>query len=211
MAAACMICALLRRRPTPSRLGVGCCRIWASCRSRSPGGNPHADEDATRPGSHPGTANRQPGAPPASAPDRACHQQRQALSHCERPDPPVEGGCPRSRDGALLCPAQFPGAPAPLAAHDLTGINSTVPVQARNLADEQVGETVPEPTWLYPRHTDAVRPLRTQGAHNIRTRGSLPHERSHIRTWLAIAHHHFSACRPRGVHIRIYDGIRLWW
>src|SRR5215831_13207442 len=75
------------------------------------------------------------------------------------------------------------------------------------LADEQVGETVPGPTWLYPRHTDAVRPLRTQGAQNIRTRGSLPHERSHIRTWLSIAHHHFSACRPRGVHIRIYGCI----
>jgi hypothetical protein len=37
----------------------------------------------------------------------------------------VEGGRPRSRDGALLCPAQFPGAPAPLAAHDLIGINSS--------------------------------------------------------------------------------------
>src|SRR5215510_7568876 len=59
------------------------------------------------------------------------------------------------------------------------------------LADEQVGETVPGPTWLYPRHVDAVRPLRTQGAQNIRTRGSLPHERSYIRTWLAVAHHHF--------------------
>src|SRR5215217_1274377 len=42
-------------------------------------------------------------------------------------------------------------------------------MQARNLADEQVGETVPESTWLYSRHTDAVRPLRTQGAQNIRT------------------------------------------
>src|SRR5499427_5308832 len=82
-----------------------------------------------------------------------------------------------------------------------------MPMQARNLADEQVGETVPEPTWLYLRHVDAVRPLRTQGAHNIRTRGSLPRERSNIRMWLSIAHHHFSACRPGGVHIRIYDGI----
>src|SRR4029434_6843130 len=39
--------------------------------------------------------------------------------------------------------------------------------------DEQVGETVPGPTWLYSRHVDAVRTLRTQGAQNIRTRGSL--------------------------------------
>src|SRR5215467_160726 len=124
MAAACMICALLRRRPTPSRLEVGCCRIWASCRSRSLGGNPHADEEATRSGSHPGTANRQPGAPPASAPDRACQQQRQALSHCERPDPPVEGGCPRSGDGTVLCLAQFSGALESLVTHDLIGINS---------------------------------------------------------------------------------------
>src|SRR5262252_1071178 len=70
----------------------------------------------------------QPGAAPAAAADRACQQQRQALSHCERPDPPVEGGRPRSRDGALLCPAQFPGAPEPLAAHDLIGINSILSV-----------------------------------------------------------------------------------
>src|SRR4029434_7215106 len=56
--------------------------------------------------------------------DRACTQQCESLSHCERRDPPVEGRRPRSRDGALLCPAQFPGAPAPLAAHDLIGINS---------------------------------------------------------------------------------------
>jgi hypothetical protein len=82
-----------------------------------------------------------------------------------------------------------------------------VPMQARNLADEQVGETVPEPTWLYSRHTDAVRPLRTQGAQNIRTRGSLPHQRSNIRTWLSIAQHPFSACRSGGVHIRIYGCI----
>jgi len=27
---------------------------------------------------------------------------------------------------------------------------------ARNLADEQVGETVPGPPWLYSRHADAV-------------------------------------------------------
>ena len=77
-------------------------------------------------------------------------------------------------------------------------------MQARNLADEQVGETVPGPPWLYSRHTDAVRPLRTQGAQNIRTRGALPHERSNIRMWLAVAHHQFSACRSGGVHIRIH-------
>jgi len=35
-AAVCMICALRRPPPTRFRLGVGCCRIWASCRSRSP-------------------------------------------------------------------------------------------------------------------------------------------------------------------------------
>src|SRR5215471_534095 len=81
-----------------------------------------------------------------------------------------------------------------------------MPMQARNLADEQVGETVPEPTWLYLRHVDAVRPLRTQGAQNIRTRGSLPRERSNIRMWLSIAHQ-FAACRSGGVHIRIYGGI----
>src|SRR5437870_2973064 len=35
-AAVLMICASRRPPPTPSRLGVGCCRIWASCPSRSP-------------------------------------------------------------------------------------------------------------------------------------------------------------------------------
>jgi hypothetical protein len=30
-----MICALRRPLPTRSRLAVGCCRIWASCPSRS--------------------------------------------------------------------------------------------------------------------------------------------------------------------------------
>ena len=74
------------------------------------------------PGARPG----QPGAPPAATPDRACQQQRQAVSYREGPDPPVEGGRPRSRDGALLRPAQFPGAPAPLATHDLIGINSLI-------------------------------------------------------------------------------------
>ena len=75
-------------------------------------------------GADPGATPSQPGAQPASAADRACEQQCQALSHGERPDPPVEGGRPRSGDGALLCPAQFPGAPEPLAAHNLIGINS---------------------------------------------------------------------------------------
>ena len=77
-------------------------------------------------GADPGAATGQPGAPPASAADRACQQQRQALSHRERPDPPVEGGRPRSGDGTLLCPAQLPGAPDPVAANGLIGINSIV-------------------------------------------------------------------------------------
>ena len=34
-AAVSMICASRRPPPTPSRRGVGCCRIWAFCRSRS--------------------------------------------------------------------------------------------------------------------------------------------------------------------------------
>src|SRR5215510_5478475 len=85
---------------------------------------PHADEETPRCGAAPGATPDQPGAPPAATTDRACQQQRQALSHGERPDPLVEGGRPRSRDGALLCPAPFPGAPAPLATHDLIGINS---------------------------------------------------------------------------------------
>ena len=49
---------------------------------------------------------------------------RQALSHRERPHPPVEGGGPRPGDGALLRPAQLPSTLEPLAAYDLIGINS---------------------------------------------------------------------------------------
>src|SRR5262249_60408879 len=30
---------------------------------------------------------------------------------------------------------------------------------------------------------------------------------THIRTWLSIAHHQFSACKSGGVHIRIYGCI----
>ena len=43
---------------------------------------------------------------------------------CERPDPPVEGGRPRSRDGTVLRPPQRPGAPDPVATKGLIGINS---------------------------------------------------------------------------------------
>src|SRR5262249_40230016 len=68
----------------------------------------------------------QPGPQSAPAADRACQQQRQTLSHCERPDAPVEGRRPRSRDGALLRPAQFPGTPEPLVTDDLIGINLIV-------------------------------------------------------------------------------------
>src|SRR5262245_38688743 len=119
-----MICASLR--PLPTTPGGE----WVVAGSGLPvlhaprGGDPHADEEAPRCGAAPGARPGQPGAPPAAAPDRARQQQRQAVSDCERPDPPVEGGRPRSRDGDLLCPAQFPGAPAPLAAHDLIGMNS---------------------------------------------------------------------------------------
>jgi hypothetical protein len=86
--------------------------------------DPHADEEAPRPGADAGAAQDQPGAAPPPAPDRTCEQQREALSHRERPDPLVEGGRPRSGDGALLCPAQLPGAPHTLAADGLIGINS---------------------------------------------------------------------------------------
>src|SRR5215813_10681584 len=127
-----MICASRRPPPTPPGwewvvAGSGLPIVHAA-----PRGDPHADEEAPRWGADPGARPGQPSAPPAAAPDRACQQQRQAVSHCERPDPPVEGGRPRSRDGALLCPAQFPGAPESLAAHDLIGINSISSSKTRN-------------------------------------------------------------------------------
>src|SRR5215813_4868916 len=119
-----MICASLR--PLPTTPGGE----WVVAGSGLPvlhaprGGDPHADEEAPRWGADSGARPGQPDAPPAAAPDRACQQQRQALPHCERPDPLVEGGYPRSRDGALLRPAQFPGALDPMAANNLIGINS---------------------------------------------------------------------------------------
>src|SRR5262249_46328171 len=89
-----------------------------------PGRDPDADEEAPRWRADPGARPGQPGTPPATAPHRACQQQRQTVSHREGPDPPVEGGRPRSRDGALLCPAQLPGALESVAANGLIGINS---------------------------------------------------------------------------------------
>src|SRR6266436_9220361 len=86
--------------------------------------DPHADQETPRPGADARAAQSQPGAPPASAADRACQQQCEALSRRQRPDPPVEGGRPRSREGALRCPAPFSGAPEPLVTYDLIGINS---------------------------------------------------------------------------------------
>src|SRR5262245_20234442 len=76
-------------------------------------------------GPHAGAARGAPGAPPASAADRPCPEPCQAQSQRQRPKPPRKGGRACSRDGAVLCPAQFPGAPEPLAVHDLIGINST--------------------------------------------------------------------------------------
>src|SRR6266571_2980013 len=92
----------------------------------SPSGDPHADEETMRPATDTGAATGQPGTAPPSAADRACQQQRQALSYRERPHPFVEAGCPRSGDGDLLCPPQLPGALDPVAANDLIGINSDV-------------------------------------------------------------------------------------
>jgi hypothetical protein len=121
-----MICASLRPPPTHSQLGVGCCRIWASCRSRSLRWRSSCRRRSHAVRSCPWSNNGPTRRSPAAAADRACQQQREALSDCERPDAPVEGGRPRSRDGAVLCPAQFPGAPESLAAYDLIGINSNV-------------------------------------------------------------------------------------
>src|SRR2546426_2368176 len=92
----------------------------------APGRDPHADQETAWPGTPPRTATGQPGPAPASAAHRACPQQCEALSHRERPDPPVEGGRPRCSDGTFLCSTQLPGAPHALAADDLIGINSNV-------------------------------------------------------------------------------------
>src|SRR5207248_11038265 len=100
-------------------------------RSRLPGvhapwgGTPHADHEATRRGAHVGAAKDEPGVTPAPAADRTCPQQCQALSHRQRPHPPVERRRPRSGDGTLLGPAPLPGAPHALATNGFIGINST--------------------------------------------------------------------------------------
>src|SRR5207249_8873111 len=89
----------------------------------APGGDPHAHQETPRPGTDPGAEAGQPGLAPPAAADRACQQQRQALPRRQRPDPAVERRGPRSREGTLLCPAQLPGAPDPMAIDDLIGIN----------------------------------------------------------------------------------------
>ena len=52
------------------------------------------------------------------------HRVSNFVGMWERPDPPVEGGRPRSRDGTVLRPPQLPGAPDPVATNGLIGINS---------------------------------------------------------------------------------------
>src|SRR5712692_830911 len=86
--------------------------------------DPHADQATQWAGTATRAETSQPGPARSPAPDRACQQECEALSHRQRPDPPLEGGRPRSRDGTLLCPAQLPAAPDPLAANGLIGINS---------------------------------------------------------------------------------------
>src|SRR5947209_3938469 len=98
-----------------------------------PGRDPDADQEATRRGADVGAAKGEPGVAPASVAHRACQQQCQALSHRQRPPPPVERRRPRSGDGTLLCPAQLPGALDPVAANDLIGINSIVGAVAKLL------------------------------------------------------------------------------
>ena len=92
----------------------------------APGGDPHANQEATGRGADTGAATGQSGAAPPPVTDRARQQQCEALSHRERPASLVEAGRPRSRDGTLLCPAQLPGALGPVAADGLIGINSHI-------------------------------------------------------------------------------------
>jgi hypothetical protein len=58
-----------------------------------------------RRGAHAGAVRGEPGAAPSPTADRACQQQCEALSDCQRPDPALEGGRPRPGDGTVLCPA----------------------------------------------------------------------------------------------------------
>jgi hypothetical protein len=112
------------RHPLPCRQRAGCDRIWAFSRSRSRRWRPHADQAARRRGTHAGAAKSEPGAPPASAADRACQEECQALQPRQRPDPVVEGRYPRSGERTLLDPAPFPGALHLLVTDGLIGINS---------------------------------------------------------------------------------------
>src|SRR5262245_10733075 len=58
----------------PERRGAGSCRRWGSWRSRSLGGDPHADQATPRPGVDAGATPGEPDAPPAAAADRAGQQ-----------------------------------------------------------------------------------------------------------------------------------------
>ena len=86
----------------------------------------HADHEATRPGTPPGTATGHPS--PARAPlaHGAWPQACQALLRRHRPALTVEGGHPRSNDGTQLCPAQRPRAPHALAAEGGSGRNAII-------------------------------------------------------------------------------------
>src|SRR5712691_9163266 len=144
-----MISGLPTRPRIPYLPGAGCCRIWASSRSRCPKWRSSCPpRNHALPGAESGGVRGQPGAAPASAADRACQQQCEALSHRQRSDPPVEGGRTRSRDGHLLCPAPLPGAPHALATDGLIGINligdltvRECECRARARGSQRVGDT----------------------------------------------------------------------
>src|SRR4029450_10177796 len=76
---------------SPGPRGVGSCRIEASWPARCPG-----------PGTDDGGDTRQPGPAPPSAADCACPQEREALSHRQRPEPRVEGGRPGIVSGSPM-------------------------------------------------------------------------------------------------------------
>jgi hypothetical protein len=124
MAAVCMLCASLRPPPTRSQPGADDGRIWASWRARFRRSSPHADQEAAWRGTHTSAVQSESSAASASVAYRACPQQCQALSHRQRPPPPVARRRPRSGDGTLLCAAQRLGAPHTLATNNVSGRNA---------------------------------------------------------------------------------------
>src|SRR2546428_9122158 len=77
------------------------------------------------------------------------YEARSVLASAMRPIHLVAGGRPRCRDGIVLCPASFPGAPHALATNGLIRINSVVYIESwAGRTDVPVEILARQPRWV---------------------------------------------------------------